>query len=151
MVNLIFILIILPTTLYLYLWRFYDLSRHGYPFYLYREEATAMQWLEQNTPQDSIVLSSYDIGMYLPGISGRLAFLSHWAQTVNFLGKKELVEGIYKGEINKPELYNSLKSNKIQYVFYGPAEHFLGDFPPEKTDYLTEVYRSENVKIYMVK
>ena len=49
-VNLIVGLIILffaLTNLYLFAWRFYDLHRYDYPFFLDKDEVSTLYWLEE--------------------------------------------------------------------------------------------------------
>jgi hypothetical protein len=55
--------------------RFYDLSRHNYPYYLYRDDIAAMDWLETNATEDSVVLSSQIIGEYIPALTVPMLFL----------------------------------------------------------------------------
>ena len=75
----------LPTNLYLWAWRFTDLGRHDYPYYLYEDEIQALGWLRENAEPDDTALSSLALGQYIPAISGSKAFLAHWAQTVDLL------------------------------------------------------------------
>jgi hypothetical protein len=150
------ILLILPTTLYLYMWRFLDLNRHNYPYYITREEVKAMQWLETNTPPSAIILTSYNTGMYLPGLSDRRAFISHWAQTVNFLQKRELVQEIYNNKINSTDFQKVITQYGINYVVYGPGEGNTGNIDMSGTNldqpgFLEEVYRTDHLQIYEVK
>ena len=42
----IVVLLVIPTNLYLWSWRFVDLRRHEYPYYLHNEELAAMRWLD---------------------------------------------------------------------------------------------------------
>jgi len=137
------------TNAYLLLWRFVDLHRYDYPYYLYKEEVAAMHWLEEE-PADSVVLSSYDVGRYVPGISGQTAFLSHWAQTVDFLNKRDLVELFYKGRMAAADRRKLLSDYGIDYVFLGPAERAIGDYQPAEDEYLNLEYSTSKVSIYQV-
>ncbi|MFN3332221.1 MAG: hypothetical protein ACK47M_06905, partial [Caldilinea sp.] len=53
------------TNIYLFGWRFYDLSRHDYPYYLYQDEIAALRWLEANAGSDAVVLSALEVGQYV--------------------------------------------------------------------------------------
>ncbi len=143
------------TNLYLFAWRFLDLSRYQYPYYLYRDEIAAMEWLEKNTPADSVVFSSYDVGRYIPGLSGRIGFLSHWAQTVDFFNKRDLAARYYGGQLNEAEIRQALQNYGIDYLFYGPAERALasqasGSQDPIQNNFLILRYSSAKVQIYQV-
>jgi hypothetical protein len=149
--TVIALIIIIPTNLYLFTWRFVDLSRYNYPYFMYLDEVRAMKWLEDNVSPDTIIMSSYQTGMYMPGISGRRAFLSHWAQTINFFEKRDIVTRFFKNDMSDTERQEILRKYGIKLVFWGPAEEKIGDFRPSNTDYLSPIYRSENVIIYSVK
>ena len=150
LVALLGVAIVIPTNLYLFAWRFLDLSRLDYPYYLYQDEVAAMDWLEENAAEGSIVFSSYDTGAYLPGISGKTAFLSHWAQTVDFYRKRSLVEEFYSSNTSDARRQQILEQNKINYMLYGPAERALGKFHPEGMNTLQIVFSSPEATLYAV-
>jgi hypothetical protein len=136
------------TNLYLFAWRFVELRRYEYPYFLYKDEIAAMTWLEANTPAGSVVFSSYDVGRYIPGLSGRSAFLSHWAQTVDFFTKRDRVASYYGGMLDAEQRRQTFSQYGVDYVFWGPAEQALGRFDPARDDSLREVFSSPRVKIY---
>lgn len=144
------IIVVTLTNVYLFAWRFIDLKRYTYPYYLYHDEVAAMHWLETNVPEETVILSSYDVGRYIPGISGRVGFLSHWAQTVDFLNKRELVTGWYDSQGTPKERQEFLDHYQIDYIFYGPAERALGTYDPQGENSLQEAYHSPLVNIYAV-
>ena len=148
LVAVLAVALVIPTNLYLFSWRFLDLSRLDYPYYLYQDEVAAMNWLEMNAPEESVVFSAYDTGAYLPGISGRTAFLSHWAQTVNFYGKRDLVAEFYSSDTSNARRQQILEQNGIDYVLYGPAERELGKFNPEEIKILRLVFSSPEASLY---
>jgi hypothetical protein len=148
--TLIFVVLSAMTNTYLWVWRFVDLNRHDYPYYLYRDEVAAMQWLEQYAPADSIVFSAYDTGGYLPGISGQRAFLGHWAQTVDFYGKTKLVGEFFDGSTTDAQRQRILQQYHVNYVLYGPAEQALGSYVPDDSAFLALVFSSPQAKVYAV-
>ena len=145
-----FILAVLPTNLYLWTWRFTDLSRHNYPFYLHRDEVVALDWLRENTSPDDIVLSSLTVGQYVPALSGNTAFLAHWAQTVAFYDKRDLVTRFFDAATPDEERADTIQGFGVDYVFYGPAERALGAYEPITTPWLTLVFSSPQVNVFAV-
>jgi hypothetical protein len=145
-----FIVMVIPTNLYLFLWRFVDLGRHDYPFYLHKEEVVAMDWLEAHGTSDDVVLSSLTIGQYLPAQTGKYAFLAHWAQTVDFYGKSEMVNQFFAAETSQPRRQEILAQYSVDYIFYGPFERSLGGYNPATAPFLEQVYASPQVEIYQV-
>ncbi len=140
-------LLISPTSFY-WLYRVYtnvkhdiQVSEYSIPYYLTQDELEALEWLDQNTENEDIVISAYGIGNYIPRMSGNRVFLGHWAQTIDYENKKELVRDFYSGNYDYVlELYD------IDYIYYGNEEKKLGnpDFPYEK------VFENNLVKIYKI-
>lgn len=144
------VVIILPTNIYLLVWRFVDLSRHDYPYYLYKDELSAMAWLKANAAPDDVVLSSLTIGQYIPAWTGSHAFLAHWAQTVDFYGKTEMVNSFYAANTDNNIRNAILKEYSVDYIFYGPAERQIGDFNPNSDQSLSLVYENPLVEVFRV-
>jgi hypothetical protein len=141
---------ILPTNLYLWAWRFLDLSRHNYPFYLHKDEVAALAWLEANAGPDDVVLSSLDVGQYIPAYTGTHAFLAHWAQTLDFYGKTDMVNQFFAGDTEDMRRQQILNLYDVNYVLRGPAEQALGNFAPDAADYLSPVFSNSTVTVYAV-
>jgi uncharacterized membrane protein len=146
----LFFLIVVPTNLYLFVWRFYDLSRHTYPYFLYRDEVAALRWLDRNSAPASVVLSSMDLGQYIPALTGNRAFLAHWAMTLDLYRKQDVVKAFYDTTWSDAERRSALKTYQVQYVFWGQAEQALGKFDLDSLPYLTRVFDSPQAKLYRV-
>lgn len=143
------ILLVIPTNLYLYAWRFLDLSRHASPYYLRTTELAAMKWLEANAEEDDVVLSSIAIGQYIPAETGTHAYLAHWAQTVDFFRRTEDVERFFT-EIPDTQFQAGLLNEEgIDYVFFGPEEKALGAQTLSHLG-LSPVFQQDEVIVYQV-
>lgn len=147
---LAFLVLISLTNAYLWMWRYLDLNRHDYPYFLYSDEVAALEWLEEHTLSNAVVLSAYDTGRYVPGLSGRPAFLAHWAQTVNFFDKRDRVTRFFDAQVDDEERLATLQIFGVRYVFYGPAERALGQYDPSKSSLLSVAFSSPQVTIYHV-
>ena len=150
-IPVIFLISISLTNIYLWTWRFLDLSRHDYPFYLYKDEVNGLEWLDNHGSDSDVVIGSLDIGQYIPVITGKPAFIAHWAQTVNFHGKTDLVQQFYSNQSGEEMRKKIIEEFGIRYIFYGPAEKKLGDFNPSEASYLTQVFTSPSVEIFQVR
>lgn len=146
----IFLLLVIPTNLYLWAWRFVDLNRHDYPYYLYCDEVAAIEWLAEHAPSDAIVLSSLDTGQYVPALSGKRAFLAHWAQTVDFYGKQKQVARFFDAGVDDAERLETLRTFGVDYVLYGPAEQALGQYNPGDSPFFSATFSSPRVTIHRV-
>lgn len=146
-----FLVLAALTNVYLLGWRFVELSRHHYPFYLHRDEVAAMEWLERETPPDEVVLSSFVVGHFLPGIAGDRVFLGNAVMTLDFNRKREQVAAFFGDGMSDAERAELLRRYDVRYVFYGPAERSLGSYDPEQAPFLELAYRAGEVSIYSVR
>ncbi|NMC54489.1 MAG: hypothetical protein GYA48_12725 [Chloroflexi bacterium] len=146
--SFILIAAVIPTNIYLLLWRFIDLRRFDYPYFLERAEVDALSWLEENTQEDDVVISSLTIGQYIPAWSGNKAFLAHWAQTVDYFEKEEFVKHLYQGNPLTLSQKAYLDLFSVDYVFLGPAEASMGGLDASATPELREVFQQGAVRIY---
>jgi hypothetical protein len=143
-----FLVLAALTNLYLWAWRFVELRRHTYPFYLHRDEVAALAWLERNTPPDEVVLSSFVVGHFLPGMSGDRSFLGNAVMTMDYNRKVDLVQGFFDGGLDDEERAALLQEYGVRYVFHGPAERALGGYDPAASPLFTPVFRGEEVVVY---
>lgn len=144
------ILIILPTNIYLLLWRFVELRRHDYPYYLHRDEIAAMQWLETNAQPDDVAFSSLTTGQYIPALTGLHAFMAHWAQTLDYYGKTAMLTEFFAESTDDARRQQILHEYSVDYVLYGPAEQALGGYDPGQSALFTEVFSSPSTHIYVL-
>jgi uncharacterized membrane protein len=146
----LFLLAVLPTNLYLFAWRIVDLNRHTYPYYLYLSELNAFQWIEANADPDDVVLSSFDVGHYLPGFTGSKAFLANAVMTMDFFYKHEVVTAFYGAEMSDNERLELLQKYNIRFIFHGPAERRLGEYDPDQSPLFQKVFTSDETDVYEV-
>jgi hypothetical protein len=144
----IFLVTVSLTNLYLLSWRVLDLSRHRYPFYLHNDDVSAMTWLERNTPPDEVVLSSFMIGHYLPGLTGDRSFLGNAVMTMDFYRKREMVKTFFNSRTTDKQRLAILHGHNVRYVFFGPAERVLGDYDPVESPLFKRVFFSKDTYIY---
>ena len=79
--RVLLVLLVVPTNLYLFAWRLVDLRRQAPPYYLARDEADALAWLDRHTGPEDVVLAPEVVGRFVPNYGGSRAFLAHWAMT----------------------------------------------------------------------
>ena len=137
--------------LYLLAWRFVDLRRAAYPYFLYRDDVAALNWLEQNTDPDDVVMTSLDVGHFLPGLSGNKAFLSSGVMTLDFVDKRAMVERFFDADTTDAQRQKIAQEYGIQYVVYGPAEQRLGNFDPTASQLLEPVFETTHTRVFRVK
>jgi len=145
-----FVLLVIPTNVYLLAWRFVDLNRHGYPWFLYQDDIVALAWLEENTAPSDVVLSARTVGQYIPAFSGNKAFLAHWAATVDFFGKTEMVERFFDVQTDDGSRLDIIREFDVRYILRGEAERALGWYDPSTSPYLVEVFSTPRGQVFQV-
>lgn len=143
---------IIPTNFYNW-WSFLEVQRQYpvVPFYLPKNERAALEWLKNNTPPGSVVLSGHIAGFFIPAFSARPVFIGHDLQTAYFAQKKPMMEWFFRSDTEDAELKREfLLLNNISYLYYGPNEHSLGSYHPENKNYLTPVFEDGDVTVFQV-
>ncbi len=144
------ILAVIPVNLYLVAWRFIDLNRAEAPYYMPVNTIAAYDYLETQVTSDDVVLSSLTVGQFVPALTGSRAFLAHWAQTLDFYGKTDLVNTFFNANTADAERESILRDFGVDYVIYSPAEAALGTFDPADAAYLEAVFREGDTTVYAV-
>ena len=144
------VLVVLPVNLYLIGWRFIDLRRADYPFYAPKANLEALDYLETQVQSDDVVLSSLNMGQYIPALTGARSFLGHWAQTLDFYGKTAMVNAFFNTDTTDADREEILRSFGVDYVLVTEQERAIGEFDATTAPYLEEVYSNDNATVYAV-
>lgn len=122
----------------------------GYrPLYHTRCEVAAVLWLGEHTQPRDTVLSSYEMGGYIPARIGHRVFWGHWTESVHLPQKQAEAQAFYSDSetVDRREF---LARYGIAYVFYGPREREMGSFDLAATPYLEPAFQQGDVVIYRV-
>lgn len=158
------LLLIIPTNVYIFAQRFLDLRRANSDagavgtevvpadnrFFLSKPEAAALDFLAQQVNGNDVVLATLDMGQFVPALTGARSFIGHWAQTLDYYGKKDMVEAFYKSETSDAERQRIVDTYNASYIIYGPQEARIGSYDPSTAAFLNEVYNEGGVKVYKV-
>jgi len=141
-------------------WQIYNhlINNFNWPkYYLPRGNIDAMEWLRQNTANDSIILASFADSNVIPYFAARTVYVGHGPMTIDVNEKEAEVEDFYSGKFSPDKAYVFLKNRKINYVFYSENEkkseegNQLGYFNPNNYPFLNNIYQTEKVSIYKVR
>jgi hypothetical protein len=142
------LLTLIGTNVYLTAWSIQVLSRHEPPHYITSGDAEAMRWLDQHTVEHEVVLSSLHTGHHLPSRAGNKPFIAHWAATVDFFGKRDLMKRFYDARTPDTERKELVSEFDVRYVYHGDSERALGSYEPALAGFLEPVFASAEVTIY---
>jgi hypothetical protein len=109
----------------------------------------AMNWLNQNTRHDSVVLASFHASGLIPGLAGNTSYSGHPWSTVNYPQKETLLNKFFRNLMTNQEATQFLKEGNIQYIFFGYQEKSLG-LKPENYPFLQKIFDNQSVQIYKI-
>jgi len=116
---------------------------------LFRDDTAAFEWMKNNLSHKSSVISSFPIGLYLPGRTGLKVYAGHYSQTAYFEKKLAALRKFY-GDASESERTSLLRENNIDYVYMGRFEKMMGEWAPEKSGYLEPVYHNGETTVYRI-
>jgi hypothetical protein len=148
--TVILILLVIPVNLYLIGWRLIDLRRAEVPYYMPKSVISSFDYLNTQVTSEDVVLSSLPVGNMVPALTGARSFLGHWAQTLDFYTKRDLVKAFFTSTTSDADRQAILGRFGVDYVLYGPEEAKLGDYDPAAASYLTQVYEDGDTKVFKV-
>jgi hypothetical protein len=115
--------------------------------YLSTNEAAALNWLQQNAPRDAVVLSSPEMGGFIPAFAGQRVVYGHPYETVAAQQREQLGKDFFAGALDEAQV---LRTNDVSYLFVGPRELKWGQVDVQQLP-VEEVFSVGDVKVYRVK
>ncbi len=144
------ILLTMPSNLLLIATSLIQVSRPSPPIFHEGMELEAMDWLAAHTQPSDTILSSYEVGNYIPARAGNRVFLGHGPETIYVEEKEDIVRQFFQAQTSDARREEILRQYNIAYLFYGPAERALGDFQPATKPYLEEAFTNGRYTIYAI-
>jgi hypothetical protein len=119
----------------------YGARTHDLAIYLTAGEADALAWIEENTPEEALILAGPEMGMFIPGHTGRRVLYGHPFETVDAEEQEQALIDFFEASGDD----HFLSERGADYVFYGPRERELGEF---SIPGLKPIFSSEDVELY---
>jgi hypothetical protein len=107
-------------------------------------EMAAMDYLNANAPADSIVLTDFNTGNYLPARTSLRVVIGHGPETIRLDEKREQVRRFFDGEMSAEEQQALLRMYNVRYIIF-PAGH---SGPP--SPYYAQVWGEGGYFVYEV-
>jgi hypothetical protein len=96
-------------------------------------------------------MSSIELGQYVPGLTGRSAFLAHWANTLDFFEKRRAVQRFYSAPGQDAWRRQIAADHRVRYVLWSRYERMLGSWDPTSAEWLSPVWEADGVTVFMVR
>jgi asparagine N-glycosylation enzyme membrane subunit Stt3 len=136
----------LLTSIFLELTLFAGAAGRDPHIYLTTNEYAALQWLEQHASPEAVVLSSPEMGGFVPAFAGQRVVYGHPYETVNARQREQEVKGFFAGTLDRAGL---LHEYDVAFIIVGPRERALGQIDPAALP-LEETFTAGDVKVYRV-
>ncbi|MEA4905965.1 MAG: hypothetical protein VB089_00005 [Anaerolineaceae bacterium] len=122
------------------------IAGHDPLLYLTQGESEAMEWIEDSTPQDALVLAAPQTGMWLPAWTGRRVIYGHPFETIHAAAEQATLEAFFSNwDYNQQVAF--LHARQVQYLYIGPREKALGAV---ENDQYTVAYQNKEVTVYLI-
>jgi hypothetical protein len=92
------VIVTFATNAYLLAWRFVELGRHDAPYFMSDNDVAALDWLDGHATRNDVVFSDPEIGQFVPMSSDARAFVGHWANTLDYGDKRNLVASVFSAD-----------------------------------------------------
>ncbi|MDW8405071.1 hypothetical protein [Chloroflexus sp.] len=136
------------TNVYLVVWRIVDLGRYQQPYFLTSDEVKALEWLATHTTKNDVVLGVLEINQHVPPWTDAHAFLAHWAGTLDYYVKIDMVAKVLDPNTPSAERTAILDMYNVRYVIVREQDVEREQFSAAAGEVLTPVFTQGAVTIY---
>ena len=128
-VTMAVLLITIPTNLIVLMAARHGLQTQDPLLYLTHDEWEGLQWISANTDPEALILTGPEMGLYVPGQTGRRVLYGHPFETLAADQEAAKVRSFFE-EIKEPgSALVFLALEGVDYIFSGPRERALGELP----------------------
>lgn len=123
----------------------------SYVMYPLNDVLSAMWYLYDHAPHDTVIMSETTAGNYIPAVTGQRVYIGH-DNTVAFEQKQESVHRFFSGAMSEHEARSLMQAAGSSYVYFGPQEREeaagrdLSDLYP----FMRVIYQNTFVTLYKV-
>lgn len=147
LVAVVFILAI-PTNMIVLLAGFQATRIHDHQVYITKGEHQALTWIANNSGFEDLVLSSPEMGLFIPAYTGRQVIYGHPFETVDADHEEKAVTEFYSGNYSEAQMQDFIIDRGVDYIFFGPRERVLG--PISIPVSWEAVFQSSDVTIFFL-
>ena len=149
-IKFIMTIIIIFSLPYLYLTIKNQIKSFAYPYYnIYVPQPTleAFDWLDQNTPDESVVLSSYYTANMIPAFTHNKVFFGHDFVTYQAKDRLKDLTFIFDARSDPSQIKKILADYQVKYIFISP-ESLRPEFTNLSKIGLKPVFENNQNQIY---
>ncbi len=120
------------------------------------------EWVRVHTPANAVVLGFPTLCTYLPGAAGRVVWVGHWCETLDYTGKVAAFGRFADSRTPPAARHRFLRATGAQYLLYfndvsqmsftdsSGARHNFADFAHAPPTDLVPVYRNADYTLFQI-
>ena len=139
------VVLMVPTNLMVILGGVQAVQNMADSIYLSESEYQGLKWIESNTGDDSVILASPEMGLFIPAYTGRRVWYGHPFETPHAEHMETHLSALFTGsygDFERTMLHGS------DYLFYGSREREFGGF--DLSSGFELVFESGDTRIYRI-
>jgi hypothetical protein len=149
---LVLALLVLPTNMYLLVWRLIELRRPASELYVTTDESAALDALAEATGPGDVALAVESVGRWVPNQGRTRAYLAHWAMTNKYLDRRRLVDRFFSAEADDAWRAELLAADGVTYVVWTARGRDAGlTFSPADSPLFEPVYLAPTAGVFKVR
>lgn len=149
---LVLALLVLPTNMYLLMWRLIELRRPASDLYVTTDESAALDALAATTGPGDVALAVESVGRWVPNQGRTRAYLAHWAMTNKYLDRRQLVARFFSAEADDAWRARLLAEDGVTYVVWTDRDLAAGrTFSPADSPLFEPVYLAPTAGVFKVR
>ena len=146
LVLLLLVVLMIPTNLIIILGGIQAVEKKHESVVLPIDEVNALEWIDKNTNQESVILASPDMGLLIPAYTGRKVWYGHPFETPDSERVQSQVLEFFSGTLSGNAQDLILGSD---FLFYGNRERALGS--PNLEEGFDLLFQEDETEIYRIK
>ncbi|HPC05428.1 MAG TPA: hypothetical protein PLI60_01785 [Anaerolineaceae bacterium] len=127
---------------------FTGLKSYDPHFFLTRDEAEAISWMDASAADPEVVLSSPSLGSFIPARADLKVVYGHPYESIQAEVREEKITQFYTGAFAGADVKAWLREMNIHFVVFGPRELAIGSNPD--LSFLIPVQQFGEVQIFRV-
>ncbi len=128
-----------------------SLHHQEIPCYLHESHIQLARWLERHAEPGDAILCAYQLGNYLPVLTGRRVFVGHWAGTLQVNPKLQVARQIWQGQMSAKEAQKLFRRHRLRYATATVYERHEANGRLRLDRYGEIVYRVGNDAVYQLR
>jgi hypothetical protein len=145
-------LLVLPTNMYLLVWRLIELRRPASELYVTIDESAALDALAATTGPGDVALAIESVGRWVPNQGRTRAYLAHWAMTNRYLERRELVDRFFSTDIDDAWRARLLAADGVTYVVWTDRDRAAGrTFSPADSPLFEPIYVAPTAGVFKMR